>query len=169
MDPLYVQIGVAAATVLGSGVVSAAVNHRFTTNRAEKEFLRKKMEELFLAFHGYCTQISVLNLIWPRVMKGEVSYNEALESNANVNNRWEASFENVEMLISLYFPDLAPGWKKVLDVRDQMNRMKGDFKKRYQIAGPDQAFVEPFWDALLSLETAEKSFKDELRARAKTL
>jgi hypothetical protein len=166
MDPILVQIGIAAATILGSGVVSAMVNHRFTARRAEIEFRRKKMEELFLAFHGYCSQIATLNVVWPKVMNGELSYNEALDLNSNHSERGRDHFENVEMLVSLYFPDLSGPWREVLAVRDRINEVKGDFKQAYKIGGPDPAFVQPFWTVLQSLEPAEKAFKDQLASKS---
>jgi hypothetical protein len=162
MNPTYVQIGIAIATILGSGVVSAAVSHHFTTRRAEREFRRKKTEELFLAFHGYCTLLSSQNVVWPQVMDGTLTYNQALDINADRKDKDFAHFENVEMLVSLYFPTLRPIWTEVLSVRDQINRIRGDFKKQYKIYGPDPSFIRPFCDTVLSLDGKEKAFKDHL-------
>jgi hypothetical protein len=159
---IYIQIGIALATILGSGVVSAMVNHHFTTAREEREFRRKKVEALFLAFHGYCSLLTSRNLVWPKVMDGSIDYNKALDLTRSPSEKDYAHFETVEMLVMLYFPALEPAWKGVLKVRDRINSIQSDFKHRYEVAGPDSSFIRPFCEAVLSLDKVEESFKEQL-------
>jgi hypothetical protein len=66
-----VQLIVSIAT---SGVVSAIVTHFLSTGRAEREFRRKKLEELFMAVHTYCTKLFSANMRWTPIFRPQVSF-----------------------------------------------------------------------------------------------
>jgi len=76
MTALEVQLIISVATILCSGVISAIVTHRLASSRAERDFRRKKLEELFVAISRYCNKLATANIMWPRVMRGELDYNQ---------------------------------------------------------------------------------------------
>jgi hypothetical protein len=163
LDPTHIQLGIAAASILGSGVVSAIVSHAFTSRRAMRDVKRSKAEALYIAVHGYCNLIAAQNIVWPRVMRGELTYDKALDINSE--GRRERDYlhhENAEMLISLYFPSLEKEWSCILKVRDRINEIRSVFKEEYCARGPSDRFLKAFLDAMHSLGPAESEFKVRL-------
>lgn len=62
---------------VGSGFGSAVVTHWLTIKRAREELLRAKLEELYLAMNGYCTQVAVSTLPYISAMHGKITYDKA--------------------------------------------------------------------------------------------
>jgi hypothetical protein len=154
-----VQLIVSVAT---SGVVSAIVAHMLSTGRAEKEFRRKKLEELFMAVHTDCTKLFSTNLIWPRVMRGEITYDEGNDLLIkNLSDR-DKSADIALMLINICFPDLRPSFQTMLQRRDQISQIHSEFKKAYQRGENCDAFVKPFLEQLKMIDTDETALTDRL-------
>ncbi|HUJ10500.1 MAG TPA: hypothetical protein VL171_10795 [Verrucomicrobiae bacterium] len=146
------QILLALTTVLGSGVLAAFVAHKFAERREEREFRRRKSEELFLAVHGYCITFVSRNMLWPRVMDGEMDYNKVLDINAEDKAPTPGHYETMQMLINIYFPDLLPDFRAILAAREPINDMKANFRNAYERGTPTRQFSEPFSRALLKFE-----------------
>ena len=163
MTTTEVQLAVSLATILCSGVISAIVTHKLSTGRAEREFRRKKLEELFFAVHTYCNKLISANLVWPRVMSGEITYDEANELNIKNHDKQDKSYEIAQMLVNIYFPQLRPQLKAILKRRDQINQIRSEFKKIYQQRGePCESFIKPFVAELKGMEADETALTDEL-------
>jgi hypothetical protein len=73
------QLVVSLMTIAFSGLVSAVVTHQLSTSRQERDFRRKKLEELYLAVVGFCTSIQTANIVWLPVMRGDFAYNTGLD------------------------------------------------------------------------------------------
>src|SRR5438105_6769249 len=108
MTATELQLLISIATILCSGVISAIVTHKLSTGRAEREFRRKKLEALFMAVHTYCNKLFTANLMWPRVMRGEIDYNQGLDIFIKNHSEKDDSAEIAIMLINIYFPELRP-------------------------------------------------------------
>jgi hypothetical protein len=162
MIAIEIQLVISIATILSSGVVSAIVTHKLSTGHAEREFRRKKLEELFMAVHTYCTKLFTANIMWPRVMRGEIDYNEGLDIFMKGHGEKDTSAETAIMLINIYFPELRPGLDAIFQRRDQINRIQSEFKRTYQRDEPCDSFVRPFLAELAAIDTDEKNLTDEL-------
>ena len=136
-----VQLIVSIAT---SGVVSAIVTHYLATGRAEREFRRKKLEELFMAIHTFCTKLFSANIIWPRVMHGEITFDEGTAFVINNLGDRDKSADIAAMLVNIYFPELRPGFQTILQRRDQINDVYSEFKQAFQRGEPCVRFIKPF-------------------------
>jgi hypothetical protein len=157
-----VQIVVSLMTIVFSGLVSAVVTHRLSTSRQEREFRRKKLEELYLAVVGFCTSISVANVIWLPVMRGDLDYNAGLELQMkNMPSPNPRHLETATMIINIYFPTLKGSLEAILNRRDAINALQGEFKREYKDIGPDPShaqFVRPFASALDALSAEQERF-----------
>ena len=162
MIPTVVQILIAIATILGSGVVSAIVSNHFTVTRAEREFKRKKLEELFLAVHKYGISLLSQNIVWPRVMKGELTYDEANTLNLKNADHAIGHFEIAEMLVNIYFPELRSNFDEIITVRDGINAQRKLFTKSYIEQEPTESYIKPFNEALTLLAKVHENFKKRL-------
>jgi hypothetical protein len=159
--------------LLTSGVVSALVAHQLANSREEREFRRKKIEELYLAVHGFCMTFISHHLVWPRVMLGDMTYNEALDiqlkKSADLDTR---NYETATMLINIYFPGLRERLAAILKSRDATNAIHGQFRKSYVELGPDSSqriFVNPFNDAIKKFEAEHELFNKALFKEAESV
>lgn len=162
MTATEVQLIISVTTILCSGVVSAIVTHKLSTERAEREFRRKKLEELFFAVHTFCTKLFSANIVWPQVMRGEITYNDGLELIIKNHDRQDKSYDIAEMLINIYFPELLPHLQAILKRRDQINRIQSEFKKSYQRQESCDSFLKPFLTELNGIDVDEKSLTKAL-------
>src|ERR1035437_4500616 len=148
MTALEIQLIVSLATILCSGVVSAIVTHKLSSGRAEREFKRRKLEELYIAVHRYCTKLVTANIVWPEVMRGKIDYNQALDLFIKNNSEKDESSRTAMMIINIYFSELLPSFEAILRQRDEINRIQSDFKKVYQRGEPYDSFLQPFLDEI---------------------
>jgi len=157
------EIVIPLITLLGSGVVSAFVAQKLINSRSEKDFKRKKLEELFLAMDKFCIALSLANLAWPRVAKGELTYDQALDSIINLDKQeFSGVFQTAQMITILYFPEMRPDFQKILDIRTRLTALQIDFKSAYKQIGPIPEFAKKFSAELLAVELASEQFKKGL-------
>jgi hypothetical protein len=161
MTATEVQLTVSIATILCSGVISAIVTHKLSTSHAEREFRRKKLEELYFAVHTYCTKLFSANIMWPQVMRGEITYDEGNDLIIKNHDRQDKSHDIAQMLVNIYFPELRPHLQAILKRRDQINRIHSEFKKSYR-GEPCHSFLKPFLAELSGIDVDEKALTDEL-------
>jgi hypothetical protein len=159
---LLPQILLSFITILCSGVVAAIVTHKLNARRDEREFMRKKLEELFSAVHGYNILFVSRNMLWPRVMSGDMDYDRVLDINAEDKSGSPAHYENLQMLINIYFPEFLPRLGKMLESRDAINGIKASFQKDYQSGVRTQEYCRPFDEKLLEFEARCDEFKQEI-------
>jgi hypothetical protein len=163
MTPVEIQLIISVTTILFSGVVAAVVAHKLSSDRAEREFKRKKLEELYIAVHHYCTKLFTANIIWPEVMRGKINYDEALDLSIKNHSENDKSHETtMMMIINIYFPELLPPIEAILRQRDQINRVKSDFKQAYQRHEVCDSFAQPFLQELKAIDEVENKLTGEL-------
>jgi hypothetical protein len=162
MTPTEIQIIISIATILCSGVVSAVVTHKLSTGRAEREFRRKKLEELFFAVHTYCTKLFSRNIVWPQVMRGKISYDDANGLIIQNHDKQDKSHDVMEMLVNIYFPELRPHLLGILNRRDQINTIYGEFTKSYKRQENCECYIQPFLDELSAIDTDEKAMTNSI-------
>lgn len=134
--PIWLTISIALLTVLGSGVVSGIVTYRLNADQREREFRRVKLEECFRAVHHYILVLTTHYLVWLRVMSGDLSYNEANEMLISEGKREDREYPlSAELLIRLYFPALRGHLDSLLQIRDEMDRLHGEFVRAYRRDG----------------------------------
>jgi hypothetical protein len=157
-------------SILGSGVVSAFVAQKLINSRTEKDFKRKKLEELFLAIDKFCVSLSMAHFAWTRVAKGELTYNEALDLIINLDKKeYSGVFQTAQMLTILYFPEMLPAFKKILDIRARLTALQFEFKTIYKEIGPIPEFANKFSIELIAVEQASEQFKNGLAEIAKNI
>jgi hypothetical protein len=162
VNPLVIQMIVSVATILCSGVVSAVITHKLSAGLAEKEFRRKKLEELYFALHTYCGKLFSTNMVWPRVMRGEITYNDANDLIIKNHDKEDKSHDVAQMLVNIYFPQLRPQLEAIIQRRDRINQIRSAFKKAYERQENCDRFIKPFWDELSGIDSDEKAMTNAL-------
>jgi hypothetical protein len=164
------QIILSLITIICSGVASAIVTYKLNSNRDERQFLRKKLEEVNLAFMGHCRQLGIHLIQHQAVMTGEITFNDALDLKNNNNDDKERHYEKLSMLLNIYFPHMSQHLDEVGKCREIGNDIISGFKAAY-LSGITSS--KPHNDAILSvvmrISAAEKVLKEAIRAEAKKL
>ena len=117
------QILLAVFTILTSGVVSAVVTYRLNALKTEREFMRAKLELLYLAVDNFTEVLTLTNMSMIPVLSGATTYElvtEATKENKQAFGGQDA--QTATMLISIYFPELKSAFDKVLDSRNKIGQ-----------------------------------------------
>jgi hypothetical protein len=168
MSPL-IQLVISILTIVGSGVASTIVTHALTKSRSDQEFKRKKLEELYLGVHKFCNLLSAQNIVWPKVMSGDISYNEALDIYIKGLQNEDNNFDKIEVILALYFPSLQTKFDNILLLRNKLNAIRQELKIAYEAQATTEQFIKPFSKILLEIGDAESAFKVATTTVAKTI
>ena len=103
------------SAILGAmiALISVYLTNRSTTQRLrlqfeleretrERDFRRDKLEELYLLHEGWLNAFATSNLPFISVMKGEITYNDALDMFIENNKTRTIDFKRLQMLVGLY-------------------------------------------------------------------
>lgn len=157
-------------TVATSGLVSALVVFRLNSRHEARQFRTQKLELLYQAFNGFVSQLGRHWLPLMSVMSGSIDYNAALD----IINRRSADeprhFENFEMLIALYFPELQEYRERLISIRERANDVIHDHKRAYKEIGPHPSHAIALMQGLSAdLTRLEGDFRNAARLEATKL
>jgi len=163
----------ALLTIIGSGVIAAWISHHLAKGKEELFYKRKKLEELYKCVERYTTLLFVMNHMWPRVMDGDLSFNQGLDMQIKNNNEEEKHLlPEIDMLINLYFLNFLTTYKGFLKKRDTVNELYQDFNYIYKVKGPTIDYgknKKEFVKALFEVEEVSKALLNEVAQYARKL
>jgi hypothetical protein len=145
---------IAIITILGSGVSAGLVTFWMNFWRAEVDFRRAKIEELYAAVHKYTLEMQVMSA---RVREGKAN----LDGTSRV---WATEdFYRISLLIDLYFPRLYPTFSQFTSAMHDFLLHDGEYRT------DDKGFDEGLLDisnigAKLKAEVVHLSRQGSLRA-----
>ena len=133
MDAAVSTIFVGLATVLMSGVVSSYVTFRLNREKDQTVFMRQKAEALYLAADEFGRGFSTHIVTFLPLVKGDVDYNEMLDFQiANPPDKRNGGFETLNMLANIYYPEVLPQLKALLQIRDDFGKFRTAQKQAYK-------------------------------------
>lgn len=145
----------AVATLTGIFFTNQANNERlriqlnYEQKEKQKELIRSKLEELYILFKQWHTNITSVYLTHASVMAGKLDYKSALEMEKDRQEKSLVDFNRLEMLIDLYFPKLKPDYVKVIEVRGIASEIMLAHREQCFSDGVDgKKFFDPFLKAL---------------------
>jgi hypothetical protein len=158
MTTLQVLLGL--LTIFGSGVVSAVVTYKLNAGRAEREFLRQKLEDCYDAVHHFCIVLAQGHLPLIDALRHTLTWDQAnemimQESQDSNRNHWPTA----EKLVNIYFPTLQESLLKITRARDRLCECEEIAKRQYAEGGNFNATINMYKSILLELDSAEKAFK----------
>jgi hypothetical protein len=164
------QIIFGILTVAMSGVVTALVMFRLNARREDRQFRRQRLEHLFRAYVGYCRQLGIHWMPYESVMTGSVDYNQAQRQVIAGGKDERRNFDEIEMLIAIYWPELRPHLEEVIKVRDQGSRVIANHKRRYEAGQTqDEESFLAMKSAIEKLGDIEVAFAKAVRDEASKL
>jgi hypothetical protein len=158
------QFCLAILTILGSGVVSAAVTFRLNANKAKREFKREKLEALFQAIHSYCKTIRTAAAPWPLVIMGRVSAEMALNEQIKLYQNSPDAIDRCTLLVALYFRELEADLDLIRQAATTLNEFTEQLAKHQSPESPKplQQTFNSYLDRFVEKETAMKQRISEM-------
>jgi hypothetical protein len=158
--PVYVQIGLGILTFAGSGVMVHWLNSR----KENKEFLRTKLEALFLATGEFQQLCLTVMHPWAQVITGEMSFEEASAACDEASKNKPEYFETVEMLVRLYFPKLIPEFERCEESSSKVNVLMFKIRRasREKNSLAIESLVNPYLEALKNFDGALDGLKEAI-------
>lgn len=126
------------AAVLTSGIAFLGVSHTNRENRKrmitqhdherrlrKEELVRERAEELYIIVKKWCRTMITDHFPYVRVMRGQLSYNDALDMTLASGEKRGYDPERMHMICDIYFQELS---KEIADILD-MNCKILDFRE----------------------------------------
>lgn len=102
-----------------------------------EELIRDRLEELYTASKKYLNTLCSYYLPYRQVMKGELTFNQALEVTIQTGEKVSYDPGRVTMLIHMYFPEIQPAFDEIMQVRDELNEVLFGYKEQYKQGDTD--------------------------------
>jgi hypothetical protein len=161
-------------TIIGSGVAAAWISHYLAKSKEEFFYKRKKLEELYVSIDRYGTILIRMNFMWPKVMDGDLSFNQGLDVQINSNTSEEEKrlLPEIDMLINFYFSNFLSTYEIFLKKRELLEDLYKEFNCIYKIKGPTFDYStnkKIFIKTLFEVDVAAKALLNEVAQYAKKL
>ncbi len=129
MQITTVQVLVAIATILCGGIIAAIVTYRLNRDKERINYLRDKLEELYMATSNWISNTDAIAYAYKRAIHEENSVGEAIEM---ISKRPEilnpAEFLRSKMIVELYFRGLIPKFNELLRVKEMINEIIREYR-----------------------------------------
>ena len=170
--PSVVWTGI-MGTLIGSSltIIGVILTNRSNTERLKTQFQheknvrrqelkRERAEELYVESKKYLNALCSHYLPYKKVMKGELTFNQALDLTIDNGTKKDYEHHRVTMIIDMYFPNLQQPLNEIMAKRDYLNRIVTGYKDQYKTGDTDGTkWLDPFQANLEDLSKAVTAFE----------
>lgn len=161
---VFTLLGVWLANRSSLKQLTTKLNHE--AERQTREASRARLEELYSLIDGWAGAVVIHHMTYGRVMKGELTYNEAMDLVLNKNNAIDA--KRLFTLAELYFPSAHGALQEIKSYRDAASDVLASFTRSYKQNGePSRDHAIALTTALQKFNAAITKYQAELAAHAK--
>jgi hypothetical protein len=171
---LVAAVVTALITLTGVALTNRSSNQRLRMQLDHElqtkgqDFQRERLEELYLLVEGWVNTLFMYFLPYARVMRGDLTFNQALDITIDVGGKSTVDFKRIEMIIDLYFPELRTDLDRVHAAREAANKIIHKYKKQYETGDTDgRQFLQPFLTAEKQVETEGVALKAKIIQKAR--
>ncbi|HJW86800.1 MAG TPA: hypothetical protein VJ440_09225 [Candidatus Brocadiaceae bacterium] len=149
------------AIILTSSVVAGLVTFVLNMYKEERILRRQKLEALYLYASNWIRLLAIFGLNHGSAMRGTLTLNQVNDLIIKYGSDEKNNFENMNMLVGLYFPRLQGGIDELMKCRESLNALIKIFKQRYKNGETDGSMLLPeFKEIMDRLDNAEEKFKN---------
>ncbi len=135
--------------------------------KEEKEFLRKKLELVYIDGQKFHSLIIVIGSTYLKYLAGQATASDTIEELAKHADPMPDLCNELTMLCNVYFPNLVPSLRAILDVRNRIGLTGAKSLLKGQ-AGNEEIHLELSNDFRFLVEAGEK-FNNEVFAEAQRI
>lgn len=163
-------------TILGIWITNGAnlkrleiqLKHEKETNK--ENLVRDRLEELYILSDKYFNNLVSHQLPLRMVMKGEISFNAALDIHIEWGKEKKFDYQRVNMIIEMYFNELQEPYNEVLKIRDELNGISEGYKEQYKTGNHDgRKWLQLFQPKLEELTQKTANFRKKLTELIKNI
>jgi|APSaa5957512535_1039671.scaffolds.fasta_scaffold24925_2 hypothetical protein len=123
--------------------------------QSKTELRRIKLEELYILFSNWGTDVSALYMTFVPVILGAMAEKDAWKITQNNKLSENGSYQRISMIIHMYFPQLVDDLSDVLKSRDKISGFLGENR-------PKDKDTKEFLQAYDSFDKTIKEFKEKI-------
>jgi len=154
-------------------LIGVWINNKENTKRLKLQFAheekvkqdtlrREYLEELYIISDKYFNALTSHFIPYRTVMKGELTFNEALD--LDIDRDLNFDVQRVPMIIHIYFPNLENSYNEILKIREELNEIIFHYGEQYKNGNHDGSqWLLHFQPALELISKKMQKFRDELR------
>ena len=125
------QLLISLATIVLSGVMSAAVTYQLNKRREEKLLRRQKLELLYLSYMKFCARLSSVQIAYLSGITGKIPLDQVNDMILGKTDTEERPHDTAQMLVAIYFPEMKPFLTRLVSARDMAAEAFMDYKKAF--------------------------------------
>jgi hypothetical protein len=178
-DTVYIGIGAILGALISvsgvwltnrSSIKQLIIQHNNEKTVKADELKREKLEELYILIDNWLNAMFSQYLMLSSVMKGDIDYNQYLDSVIEKGNQQNVDFCRFEMIVNIYSNDLEPYYQQLMTARDDINKIISSHKAAYKSGDFNgEKYITPFNAAMNKLEKLGSSFKKEIAKHVKSV
>ena len=151
------------AIILTSSVVAGLVSFVLNMYKEERLLKRQKLEALYLHTSNWIKSLGGFGLNYGFAMKGKLTLNQVYDMTIKNSPDEKNNFENMNMLVGVYFPRLQGVLDELMKCRKSLNALTKEFELRYKNGETDGSVLLPeFKEIMDRLDDIEKKFKNAI-------
>lgn len=163
-------------TILGIWITNRAnlkrleiqLKHAKETNK--ENLMRDRLEELYILSDKYFNTLVSHQLPLRIVMRGEMSFNDALDLHIEWGKEKKFDYQRLDMIIEMYFNELQEPYNEVLKIRDELNNISEGYKNQYKTGDYDgKRWLDLFQPKLEQLTQETENFRKKLTELTKNV
>lgn len=133
------------AAILTSGIAFLGVSYTNRENRKrmvsqheherslqKDELVRERAEELYVIVKKWCSAMISDYFPYVRVMRGQFSYNDALDMTLASGEKQKYDPDRMHMICEIYFPNLSQPINDLLELNCELHDFRNIFKNKYE-------------------------------------
>lgn len=157
-------IGVSLTNKSNNDRLSIQLEHERKLKR--EKLIRSRLEELYVESRRYMNAIVTHFLPYRQVMKGELTFNQALD--LTIDSGYTHNPERVHLIMDMYFPELRDSFAGVEKVLEKTNNILHGYKLQYKQGDfSGEKWLPLFQDSLERLSEAASNFENHVQEVAK--
>jgi hypothetical protein len=156
--PVLTQTIIGLLSIVGSGVVV----HKLNARKDETEFIRTKLEALFVAVQQFDQLFGTGMSYWIASMLGEIPYEQVAARYLDETKGMPDMHATAQMLVSLYFPELKEKFQTMRTTSDQTTTIQHKFRAAVGRGEDTRPFVGPFTESIKSFHKTAVDLKESI-------
>lgn len=125
---------------------------------------RARFEEAYAAAHQYCSHLTTFFLYYVPLLKGQVDLNQVNDRLIKEGVSMDKTvYPRLEMLLGVDFPGVLPAFGRLIEHRDKMNAIIGEYRREYDgDLQEEPQLARQFVRLIAGLDSVERDLKDAL-------
>lgn len=134
----------------------------------EEDVLRARLEELYTLVASWLNFMAGQHISVAMIMQGKLTYNEHYDLLVKDESKKAYDFSRIEMIIDVYGKSLHNSYQAVIEIRDRLNKLEGEFKRRYEEGGVGgREFLREYLQAQFEIAEKGRLLKRAIAEKAK--